>query len=701
MTVRLLFILLIVLTAFGCRINRGFEALKEYNYFDAKKNFEKSLKKKTSPAAYGLSVIYHRTDNPFHNPDSAYHYALLAVESYNLLSEKSREKLSEDHAFGQETVVFQRNKVSESFYREAKSINTVKAYRNFIANHPWSELKDSAIYLRDLLAFEQALRKNTSKAYREYLQYYPESEQYQKAQVALHKAEFEETVIPNDPESYARFIEIFPNNPLVEEAKARIYQLETEENTKEVYAAFIKKYPESPYVSDAWKNLYRLSIADYNEKSINDFVRKYPEFPFPELIQRDLQLVGREMYLYKLRGKYGFMDSRGLPLIPPVYDFAQNFSNGLAVVMRNDKFGYINKTGDPIIDFMFDDAQDFNHGRAIVEVNGKLGLINPTGAFVLDPVYEDIGAFSEGLFYVQDEKGYQYYTLEGKPAFDIVFDEAFSFENRKAYVTRDGINGFIGRGGNFLISSYKGKLRRFSDTIYVLEMRDSMNFITEDSVFLFPRFFERIGNLKNNRAIVSTGNMYGYVNGKAELIIPMELNVFPNYFQFAQFHEGHARRYVNDKFGLIDTLGKRVLPAIFTGIGEYGVLIPVTKGDLWGYTNKDAKLIIDYKFDYAFPFRTGYAFIDKLMKMGMINVKGEQVIAPEYDELEWTVSDLILFKKGEETGILDKTGKRILAQTYKRIVPVSESLLRMEDDEKIDYYDVSKSRLITLQLEHE
>jgi hypothetical protein len=38
-------------------VNKGYEALKVYNYFEAKKQFEKGLQRNTSASAYGLSQI--------------------------------------------------------------------------------------------------------------------------------------------------------------------------------------------------------------------------------------------------------------------------------------------------------------------------------------------------------------------------------------------------------------------------------------------------------------------------------------------------------------------------------------------------------------------------------------------------------------------------------------------------------------------
>jgi hypothetical protein len=341
------------------------------------------------------------------------------------------------------------------------------------------------------------------------------------------------------------------------------------------------------------------------------------------------------------------------------------------------------------------------HGRAIVEVDRKVGLIDPTGKFILKPTYKDIGSFSEGVFYVQTEEGYQYFNLEGNPVFDIQFDEAFSFENGKAYVSKEGENGFIGKDGNFLISSHKGKIRHFNDSIYILELRDSMTFVYPNDSLVNGIYFEQIGSLNENRAIVLKDGMYGYVNEKAKVVIPMELIEFSNLFQFAQFQNGHAKKLKGNKYALIDTLGKQILPAIFTGIGDFNELIPVTKGSEWGYTNRDARLIINYQFDYAYSFQNGIAFVEKQVKMGAINKVGEVVIPIRYDDINRFNNDLFIFKLAGNMGVLNESGEQVVPNKYNRVVPINKSLIRLENNERIDYYDVSNSRLITLQMEDE
>src|ERR1051326_3825384 len=70
--------LLAAQSIFSNSLEKGFDALKIYNYFEAKKQFTNALRHHASGAEYGLSVIFYRNDNPFFNIDSAYQYILLS-----------------------------------------------------------------------------------------------------------------------------------------------------------------------------------------------------------------------------------------------------------------------------------------------------------------------------------------------------------------------------------------------------------------------------------------------------------------------------------------------------------------------------------------------------------------------------------------------------------------------------------------------
>ena len=69
-------------------------------------------------------------------------------------------------------------------------------------------------------------------------------------------------------------------------------------------------------------------------------------------------------------------------------------------VREDGKFGYIDKTGKLVIPPMYDEAYDFNEGLAKVEIGGKAGFIDTTGKVVIPPQYDRVTtpwSFSEGL----------------------------------------------------------------------------------------------------------------------------------------------------------------------------------------------------------------------------------------------------------------------------------------------------------------
>ena len=61
-----LLIIIVLAVSFSVSANtieKGFKALEEYNYFEAKKIFLKTIKKDSSASGFGLATIFFRNDN--------------------------------------------------------------------------------------------------------------------------------------------------------------------------------------------------------------------------------------------------------------------------------------------------------------------------------------------------------------------------------------------------------------------------------------------------------------------------------------------------------------------------------------------------------------------------------------------------------------------------------------------------------------
>ena len=62
-----------------------------------------------------------------------------------------------------------------------------------------------------------------------------------------------------------------------------------------------------------------------------------------------------------------------------LYDDASYFSEGLALVMKDDKYGYINDKNETVIPFIYDDGALFENGKTWVQIGDKQFEINKLG----------------------------------------------------------------------------------------------------------------------------------------------------------------------------------------------------------------------------------------------------------------------------------------------------------------------------------
>jgi hypothetical protein len=69
--------------------------------------------------------------------------------------------------------------------------------------------------------------------------------------------------------------------------------------------------------------------------------------------------------------KAGFKDLTGKVVIPPQFDEARDFSEGLAPIRINRKWGYIDSKGKTVIPSKYYRARGFSEGLAAVNIGGK------------------------------------------------------------------------------------------------------------------------------------------------------------------------------------------------------------------------------------------------------------------------------------------------------------------------------------------
>lgn len=101
-----------------------------------------------------------------------------------------------------------------------------------------------------------------------------------------------------------------------------------------------------------------------------------------------------------LRIRYGYISRSGKAVIPPRYELAQDFGEGLAGVVftGSASWGFIDRKGDREIGPRFEGVGRFSQGLCPVKEHGLWGFIDPAGEWVIEPTFAEAREFSaDGL----------------------------------------------------------------------------------------------------------------------------------------------------------------------------------------------------------------------------------------------------------------------------------------------------------------
>jgi WG containing repeat len=695
----LLLLLMFSFPALSGKLERGFEALRIYNYFKARSLFIKAQQQHPAGAAYGLAIITSRTDNPFHDPARAHNYIQEALWSLQLSSPREKNKLSKLGITDSAMLVLQGVIDSLGFsYTEKKG--TVAAWDMYIDSYCHSPLIAAATLKRNALAYTEAVGLHTWQSYQQFIQNYPDAAEVPEARARYDELLFTSSTASGTLADFVQFLAAHPESPYRLQAEDSVYWLAVPSHSVAEYHAFVKTYPANRNVPDAWKRIYGLFVNDFTAASIARFKEAFPDYPYPEQLTADMLLAQTNFYpVRSAAGLWGFSDSTGTIRIAPAYASASVFSEGLAAISngKTGGAGYLGKSGQVVIPMQFAEAGDFENGLALVaDTADKFSLIDHTGKVITRRAYDFIGSFSEGLARVSWNDCSGFIDVTGNELIACRNAEFGNFASGLAWM-RDSVGrwGFINRKGETVIPPVYDRAESFSGNLPVRVRLDGRwGIINRDGQLLQPCIYSYIGPWSEGLALVVNNDKFGYVNAAGKVVVPLQYLYNRDVLGDNLFGEGTARVLLEKKAGLIDSTGKLVLPRDFDDVQPFAEgLAPVKKKDKWGYADRLQKLRIPYTYEYAWPFSNGIARVKVNGKIALIDTKGNYVAPPQFTAVTVLSSGYLLVSDSTgNKGLLDKTGVWILPCKYTDIKMSGSSnvvvVYRDEENTLPGYFDV-------------
>lgn len=307
-------------------------------------------------------------------------------------------------------------------------------------------------------------------------------------------------------------------------------------------------------------------------------------------------------YIIQVDGKYGFINLKGQEVIKPQYDYAEDFSDGLAKVCNNI------------------DKND-NQKCRYIDINGKF-IKKQENVVPNLSEFSEVGEFHEGLAYAckslaENQKQCGYINASGKIIIPLQYDYASDFSEGLAVVSKLDKNrnrllnksGYIDAKGNLVL---KGNyFYDFSDNlasdISCSKYFDKTGKVMVDISKLGDSSIDGVCSYFNDGLLlIKLNNHYfGYVNKKGELVIKTNARTNEDYSPLAlSFSDGLAYIELNNKWGFIDKNGKIVIKPrfikdfdanIFEDMKFKNGLARVKEKDKYGYIDKTGKFVWSHK----------------------------------------------------------------------------------------------------------
>ncbi len=322
------------------------------------------------------------------------------------------------------------------------------------------------------------------------------------------------------------------------------------------------------------------------------------------------------------RNAYGFIDYNGIEVIPYTYSYAFDFSEGLAAVNIGGSY----------------------HSSKI-PMDGKWGFINVNGEFEINPQFDSPPFSSAWIFSPSDvglilHHGYQFHESLA----------AIWEVDRWIYINPNGLKVIGNASGNPILSA-----RKFSEGRAAVLIDQLWGYIDTVGNLMIPPAYLFPSEFKDGYAYVVDEELNRYLIDKhgEPYMLPFRLadNFYDGIAPYKEPFEPLAENTVIEeelKYGLIDTLARKKVKPSFDRIGEHhDNYVPV----LVGSRPSDLLSFPDDRIE-ASAFKGG--------KWGYINLEGDFVILPLFDEAKGFYHDLAAVRNEDLWGYIDKQGDIVI-----------------------------------------
>ena len=471
------------------------------------------------------------------------------------------------------------------------------------------------------------------------------------------------------------------------------------------------------------------TVKPDNDASINNLSGKktgmidsFGNIVFP--IIYDLIDEAGEHFLVKKDNLFGIISIESKIILPFAYDEVNLQNEGVILFSAKKKISclYDNRSNkitqidqfDWVDDLGMDDLK-YSKKEGVVRYgkNGKIGFINRYFMPVVAPIYDFVrGGFRDDLMPVNRNKKWGYINRNGKEVIPCRFDDAIDFDNGKAVVMINGERRCINTAGEFITdctfdyqkwetAESRGNTS-FIKNRQIVQRQGLEGLLDKQGHFILPIIYNNITGLEGFHPEVSRWDQRCYkvsINNKVGLVDKNGNEILPIEYDHINGFNGESRVLMlekNRKYGLIDSNLNWLASCKYEKLDPYmwSGKIWYQEGGLWGVMNHDESTFIKPRYQYHGWMKDGRATVEIGNKKGMINSTGREIIAVTYEQLgDYFTSGLLMAMMNGKWGFIDSLNQVIIPFEYDEVRRFTNAITGVKKGKYYYFIDRNNQRV--------
>ncbi len=426
--------------------------------------------------------------------------------------------------------------------------------------------------------------------------------------------------------------------------------------------------------------------------------------------------------------KWGLINRAGEVILPYEYENFMDLLRGsistedayLELIRKANKHGAINEKGEWIVPMEYDQLsietikdkitdnegvrKTFKQQYIKAKKDGKYGLLNVRGETVLDVKYNRIQQFA-GKFFVQLED--QYGLLKPDASVDFFafkgVEVALSplripYTHESLVMVKKGAKyGFFDANTLQLIEPEYDQVKPFSEGLSAVRKGDRWGFMDESGELVIPLQYERVRPFSEGKTGVQKDGLWGFIDQNGQEIIS------PQFLEVDDFDKGFAPvntlpgKWVKTDQPTVSMMGDTLF---------YKKEIAEDAKNQWTYIDESGKLLTEGKYWDVKKFsQYGWANVKIIQKnknstktkYGVLNAKGEEILAPISDHLVTAYNGLFIVESeahDNKKGMTDGEGNWKIEPNYDGLCfSPNPNILMAFNDNKWSFLDLSAKEI--------